>query len=258
MQTYQILWSEGLYPKNNCIGEELEVAIAATMEVVVLPLYELIEAIKQNNVADAKLALDKHADPNGKEYGRLSMLQLAEKHHANSVVPLLVRSGADLFEQIGSKKDSLLHRAARNENVGFACALLNEGLSPNLRNARGEVPLHIAARTGQAYLAKYLINHNAEVMVKDSKGRTPLSVAVSAHQIELVRLLEPMEIYARQFGDHQDILNPDKPSKTPAEASSLELQTASESHPKANFNDRFTKRLKSVRESTLSKSRLDR
>jgi hypothetical protein len=190
---------------------------SATHEVVVLPLYELIDAIKRDNVDEAKAALEKGADPNGKDFGRVTMLQLTEKYHAKSLVPLLVRAGADLYECIGPKKESLLHLAARNENVGFACALLDARLTPNLRNRSGDTPLHIAAATGQAYLTRYLISHNANALIQNTKGRTPLAVAVAADKSEIVRLLEPVEMQARRRGDHQkqvEVENQSDPSRT--------------------------------------------
>lgn len=225
---------------------------ATTVEVVVLPLYELIEAIKSNNFAEAKDALDRNADPNGKDFAGLSMLQLAEKHHANNLVPLLVQYRADLFVCIGPKKESLLHLAARKENVGFACALLDARLTPNLRNALGEVPLHIAARTGQSYLARYLTNHNADVLIQDSKGRTPLGVAFAAKQYELVRLLEPIEIHARQFGSYQDRQDSENRLMTRTESVPSEMVAASENHPSDSDDYRFSRQLQSERSSTTS------
>lgn len=220
-----------------------------------LPLYELIDAIKSKNAADAKAALDKNADPNGKDFAGLSMLQLAEKHHANNLVPLLVQYGADLFECIGPKKESLLHIAARKENVGFACSLLDARLTPNLRNALGEVPLHIAARTGQTYLARYLMANNADALIRDSKGKTPLGVAISAQKTEMVRFLEPIETHARQFGLHRDYKQSEIHSNKPVEAlplEPLELQVASENHPDSGVDDFYSGKLQSDRKALRS------
>lgn len=190
--------------KNSCKHLVSALATFATNENVVLPLYELIDAIKWNNVEAVESALDKQADPNGKDFSKLSMLQLAEKHHANRVVPLLLRHGADLYERIGKQEDLLLHRAVRNDNIGFVCALLEAGISPNLTNAIGESALHIAARTGQAYVARILIKSGAQPMLLDCKGRSPLDVAVAAEQTELIRMLKTYSYQSMYRGEYED------------------------------------------------------
>ncbi len=224
-----------------------------------LPIYELADAIRSNNVEDAKSALDKNADPNGKDLSKLSMLQTAEKHHANDVVPLLLTHGADLSERIGKQEDTLLHRAVRNHNFGFACALLEAGISPNLTNARGEVPLHLAARTGQAFLAQILMKYNANPMARDAKGKSPGDVATSAGQLEMIRLFKPFEYRASCFGDGQDPANKQLPSI--ANASDIptpELQIASECIPNSAAENRFSKHLHSDRHSSAKNVNYDR
>ena len=224
-----------------------------------LPIYELAQAIKSNNVEDAKAALDNNADPNGKDLSKLSMLQLAEKHHANDVVPLLLKYGADLGERIGKQEDTLLHRAVRHYNFGFACALLEAGISPNLANARGEVPLHLAARTGQAYLAQILIKYNANPMARDAKGRSPSDVATAANQFEMIRLFKPFEYHAICFGDAQDPANNQLPSIANAgDIPNSELQIASECIPNSAAESRFSKNLHSEQLSSAKNLSYDR
>ncbi len=213
-----------------------------------LPLYELIDAIERKSVTDAKSALEKHADPNGRTFYKMSMLQLTEKHHANEVVPLLLEYGANLYELIGNKGEYLLHRAARNENVGFVCVLLEAGMSPNLQNAKGETPLHIAARTGQAYLAKYLLKHGANAVIQDSAGRTPLELAIAADRSELVRLLEPLDTrMTAQSGLYETLdLHRNEPSKMNA-ASPDTLSPVRESSNGNVAANSFSKRVQSTR-----------
>jgi len=171
----------------------MRVSQPATNEVVVaLPLYELADAVKSDSVEAARSAIADGADPNGIGLTRLSMLQLAEKHLANSVVPVLLKAGANVDERFGANADTLLHRAARHENVGFVSIFLESGASPNTPNLRGETPLHVAARTGQEYLAKMLVKHGANVLCKDAKGRTPLDLADAAEHFSITRFLKPL------------------------------------------------------------------
>lgn len=158
-----------------------------------LPIYELAKAVKDDDVDGVKQAIAIGADPNGVDLTKHSMLSLAEIHHANRVVPNLVRSGCNFFERIGQLEDSLLHRAAKHENIGFAATLLKEGASPNIRNANGETPLHIAAAKGLAYFARLLLDHQASALIHDNKGRTPLDLARREGNAELVAMLRRRE-----------------------------------------------------------------
>ena len=71
-----------------------------------------------------------------------------------------------------------------------ACALLNSGQAPDLKNSRGETPLLYSTREGHLAVSKLLINRNdVEVNTRDEKGQTALSLAAENGHETIVNLL---------------------------------------------------------------------
>lgn len=188
-----------------------------------LPLYELIDAIKWKSLEAAKAALDREADPNGRDLSNLSMLQLAEKHHANNLVPLLLKYGADPYERIGNNGDSLFHRAVRNDNIGFVCTLLEAGIAPDLTNFKGESALHLAVRSRQQYTAKALLKSEANPLLRNSRGKTAFDVALATDQPELLRMLRE-SLYRSMQNEEPVALRSSHPSMAGEESPSPALR----------------------------------
>ena len=84
---------------------------------------------------------------------------------------------------------SRLHSAAKNGDVVTLRAVLDQGVNPDLRDARGRTPLMEAAAAGQVESVRALIAAGAHVNVRAGDNRTPLIEAVTNGQIDAARLL---------------------------------------------------------------------
>jgi len=84
---------------------------------------------------------------------------------------------------------SRLHKAAKSGDVVTLRAVLDQGVSPDLRDAHGRTPLMEAAASGQLDAARALIAAGAHVNVRAGDNRTPLIEAVTNGQLDTARLL---------------------------------------------------------------------
>lgn len=67
--------------------------------------------------------------------------------------------------------------------------LLNYGLTVDIQDYKGEMPLSYAAKSGNLPMVQFLLQNNAKVDAKDHCGRTPLSYASHAGNYNTVKLL---------------------------------------------------------------------
>ena len=149
----------------------------------------LCRAICDNNVLDAKKAIESGANISWARIRGSNLLRYSAERGKQAICKLLVVNGADVNEVDGARKFSLLHHAAACSNFGMASILLDLEAEPNPKASNDATPLHIAARTGQGYLANKLLNHRANINAQDNQGRTPLHLAVSKNDLAMVKLL---------------------------------------------------------------------
>jgi len=168
-----------------------------------LPNYRLVDAVRFGLPMQAKEAIDRGADTNFHDDG-LSLLQLAEKHHANEVAGILITAGANT-DELDKNGDTLLHRSARRGNFGFAHILLEHGVSPNVQNHKGETPLHLAARAGFQYFVKTLLARGADPDIRDNAGRTAATYAFLSGESACEQLLNPAPSFSswEQYADER-------------------------------------------------------
>ena len=82
------------------------------------------------------------------------------------------------------------HRAAEENRVDIARALIDRGTDVDARNDNGDTPLHWATMNNSLDVARLLIEHGAEIDARSSTpGFTPLHIAASNNYINLARLL---------------------------------------------------------------------
>lgn len=72
---------------------------------------------------------------------------------------------------------TLLHNNAMNGTRSVVPLLIRYGANPNLIDKYGWTPLHWAARNGQTQIAKELIELGADSKIHDLEGKTPLTLA---------------------------------------------------------------------------------
>lgn len=77
-----------------------------------LPDYQLLDAVKHNDLAEARDAFDRGANPDAWDFNRLTALQVACTHGHMSMAELLLAQKADLNATFGKRKQALLHWAA--------------------------------------------------------------------------------------------------------------------------------------------------
>jgi ankyrin repeat protein len=82
------------------------------------------------------------------------------------------------FNANDNGEDTLLHHAARFENIDAVKFLVNEyGADVNARNREGDTPLHFAARSGRIDAVKFLVDEcGVNPGVQNDAGMTPLDI----------------------------------------------------------------------------------
>ncbi len=98
----------------------------------------------------------------------------------------LVERGADVSGTLPGEA-AALHLACALGGDALAATLLARGVDPNLRDARGRMPLHYAFKAPRAVaVARVLIRHGADPERAAASGETPLGLALARADRELV------------------------------------------------------------------------
>lgn len=155
-----------------------------------IPDYQLLDAVKHGSIKDVDLALASGANIHFRDFRGHSVLQVAEAYHRNELVAPLINRGADPNQIVGKRGNRLLHYAARQANIGFADALLQNGATVDARNSAGLTPLFIAVRSRHEYLANRLLESRADVDATEPRtGNTPLHIAARNGDKAMIRAL---------------------------------------------------------------------
>ena len=93
------------------------------------------------------------------------------------MVRTLVQAGANVNAQVGVKRCTALHVAARRGNHEIAEALLDCGADIEARDSLGETPLRRSVNCGKVEVASLLLSRGADKHSVGSKGLTPLLAA---------------------------------------------------------------------------------
>ena len=139
--------------------------------------YRFLEAVRHGVIGDVRAALAEGVDINAKDLDRKTALELCEEYAENAIALELIQFGCDTGIRLGAFADTLLHRAVRRENYGFAMLLLGSGFPVDTPNNRGDTATHIAASKYHEFLMKLLLAHGADVNIENHTGNTPLHVA---------------------------------------------------------------------------------
>ncbi|WP_440224618.1 ankyrin repeat domain-containing protein [Dokdonella sp. MW10] len=98
----------------------------------------------------------------------------------------LVERGADVSGTLPGDVGAL-HLACALGGDALAATLLARGVDPNLRDARGRMPLHYAFKaTHAAAVTRVLVRHGADPERAAASGETPLGLALARADRELV------------------------------------------------------------------------
>lgn len=143
-------------------------------------------AVRSDDIAAAKSALAKHANPNAPAPDNSVPLAWAVDRKNADMVALLLKAGAKV--NAASEAEPLL-LACESGNDAIVSQLLKAGANVNKPAADGVTALHLcAARTNAANLGR-MVASGALLETVDANGRTPLMYAASAGNVENIALL---------------------------------------------------------------------
>lgn len=174
----------------------------------------LLDAVRSGDLALLRQSLANGANPNLRLPDQDTLLLLAARRTDGDSLRALIDAGADVQARDSEGHDALWWAATRNAPescrglLAAGCdtgttalfvatalgrdavvwALLDAGVSPQVRDAQGRVPLHFAAAGHPACLAA-LLCAGAEVDAVDRDGVTPLMQAMSHADAQSARLL---------------------------------------------------------------------
>lgn len=160
--------------------------------------HQLVDAIKANNAAGVKQALEHGADPNAREYQTMISpwqrvlnlllhrptntkpgLILALEQHGlqqpanNEIMQMLIRRGANV-NVIDGAGTPLLMDSMLLYDPSVANEILQHGANPNLPNAEGDTALMWATQHASTSFVASLLAHGANVNARNIRQQTPI------------------------------------------------------------------------------------
>jgi ankyrin repeat protein len=148
---------------------------------------ELIESIRQNDLAGIKARLSKGADVNARDGRETTLLMHAAAVGSADAVKLLLDSGADVNAKNPLGSTALTLAADQPEK---AALLIAKGADVNAATKLGRTPLMIASHcAGCASTVKLLLSKGANVKARDGKSHTPVNEAAMADDLDTVKTL---------------------------------------------------------------------
>uniref|UniRef100_A0AC34QCX5 ANK_REP_REGION domain-containing protein n=1 Tax=Panagrolaimus sp. JU765 TaxID=591449 RepID=A0AC34QCX5_9BILA len=125
-----------------------------------------------------------------KNYGGISAIVLAVEENRLKIADYLLKQ--HLVNHSDHAHETLLvHLAAQRGSPDMVNILVQNGLSIEERDSRGQTPLHFASEEGHLQLVRELLQAGADIEARDERGYTPLLAAVSRDQEKIVRELLP-------------------------------------------------------------------
>jgi ankyrin repeat protein len=155
-------------------------------------LTALFFAIYTGDETVVKLLLEAGADARARTLGEVgtgeSVLHMAVGCFRNSMLPILIRYGADVnVASTNPMGPRALHIAAQYGNTEAVEELIKSGTDINAKLSGGETALVVAAREGQVDAASALINHGMDPLACFDGEQTAVLMAVVHGRTEMVR-----------------------------------------------------------------------
>lgn len=143
-------------------------------------------AVRSDDIAAAKAALAKHANPNALASDNSLPLAWAVDRQNPEMVALLLKAGAKV-NAVSDVEPLLL--ACESGNDAIVAQLLKAGANVNKPAADGVTAFHLCAARASAANLGSMIASGALLEAKDVKGQTPLMFAASAGNDQNIALL---------------------------------------------------------------------
>jgi ankyrin repeat protein len=135
---------------------------------------------------------------------RTTLLQIASRSNLQSIISVILQSGADIEEQ-DSSGNRALHHSARRGHEKLTSMLLEKGAEAGAKNKFGSTPLIQAAGHGHGGVLKLLLERGASVNENSLESGNALQAACSKGSILLCQILidNGAEVNAQggQFGN---------------------------------------------------------
>ena len=144
-------------------------------------------AIKENNIRNVSLLLDKKAKINEINNDGFTPLCLAiyNSNDSNDIINILLRS---VNPNIYSTKYIPLHLAITKKKNEVVKKLIDLGVDIN-KTFNGLTPLHIAVINDNYQITKILLDKGVDKNVKNNDGLTPLHIAAIKQTINIIQIL---------------------------------------------------------------------
>jgi ankyrin repeat protein len=127
------------------------------------------------NIAIARLLLERAADVNAADSNHCTPLMLAARGGSQEMMALLLKAGADTQTRDNEGQTSLMHALASPPR---ARQLLDKGAQLEARDRRGRTALCCAVEHPYLGTVRLLLQRGANVQAGDDQGVTALHVAV--------------------------------------------------------------------------------
>jgi ankyrin repeat protein len=146
---------------------------------------DLQTAVNNDDIAAAKAALAKHANPNALEADGSAPLAWAADRQDTQMIGLLLKAGAKT--NAGSAIPLVL--ACENANDAIVSELLDAHADVNAHRADGVTAFHLCAARAGARNVVRMVESGASLEAADSEGQTPLMFAASAGNVDNLDVL---------------------------------------------------------------------
>ena len=148
---------------------------------------------RKGNTLTTQLLVNMGADLNSRDGMQRTPLYCAAVNGHALVGRILAEAGAELTLPGGYEKDTPLHRAATEGNLGTTQLLMNMGADLNSRDGRQRTPLYCAAINGHDLVGRILAEAGAELTLPGGYEKdTPLHVAATKGNLGTTQLLMNM------------------------------------------------------------------
>jgi uncharacterized protein len=166
----------------------LLLASLSVVGIAAAPDVGLIQAVKGQDDAAARLLLEHHADVNARQGDGTTALHWAAYHDDLAMADALIRAGAsvDAANDLGATP---LHLACNNGSAAMVNRLLAANANPNAKLLDGETVLMTCARAGSAPAVKALLVHGAGAKAKAEHDQTALMWAAANNHPDVAALL---------------------------------------------------------------------
>ena len=157
----------------------------------------LLQAVESGDIEQVRRVLTGGSVVNARTRAGLTALSVAVIRGYEDIALLLIEKGAslDARDRSGDRENqhpgnSPVHYAAIYGRTRVLEAMLDRGVSPNLRDRNGRTLLMLAVENGHRDTARMLLRRGADPNARSALGETALELAKRRGDTEMMRLLQ--------------------------------------------------------------------